>query len=196
MVSKIWTQRFSLSTGYGIWCAIAVCLAVCLLWGSCVRATYAATPAPRRLAAEIATEDALQQTTAEQAFADGERLQKQATAESLRQAIVKYEQARSLMRAGGDVRGEAIVLNNIGLAYNSLGERQMALDFFQQALPLLQAIGDRREEANTLNNLGRTHIEMRDLPKALDVFHRARLLAQAIDDRVGEAASLANRGSK
>jgi tetratricopeptide (TPR) repeat protein len=148
------------------------------------------------LAAEIATEDALQQTTAEQAFADGERLQKQATAESLRQAIVKYEQARSLMRAGGDVRGEAIVLNNIGLAYNSLGERQMALDFFQQALPLLQAIGDRREEANTLNNLGRTHIEMRDLPKALDVFHRARLLAQAIDDRVGEAASLANRGSK
>ncbi len=47
----------------------------------------------------------------------------------------------------GDRRGEATTLNNIGLVYDALGEKQKALDFYNQALPILRAVGDRRGEA-------------------------------------------------
>ncbi|HBB33177.1 MAG TPA: hypothetical protein DC064_15605, partial [Cyanobacteria bacterium UBA9273] len=54
----------------------------------------------------------------------------------------------------GDRGMEATTLNNIGLVYNSLGEKQQALDYYNQALPLFQAVGDRGGEATTLNNIG------------------------------------------
>ena len=53
----------------------------------------------------------------------------------------------------GDRTGEATTLNNIGLVYNDLGEKQQALDYYTQALPLQRAVGDRAGEANTLGNV-------------------------------------------
>ena len=41
-----------------------------------------------------------------------------------------------------------MTLNNIGLVYNSLGDKQKALDFYSQALPLHRAVGDRNGEAH------------------------------------------------
>uniref|UniRef100_UPI0026025A45 CHAT domain-containing protein n=1 Tax=uncultured Nostoc sp. TaxID=340711 RepID=UPI0026025A45 len=56
--------------------------------------------------------------------------------------------------AVGDRSGEATTLNNIGLVYDDLGEKQKALDFYNQALPLWRAVGDRSGEAVTLGNIG------------------------------------------
>ncbi|MDT9324106.1 MAG: tetratricopeptide repeat protein, partial [Limnospira sp. PMC 1290.21] len=63
-------------------------------------------------------------------------------------------QALPLRRAVGDRGGEATTLNNIGRVYDSLGEKQTALDYHNQALPLLRAVADRGGEATTLNNIG------------------------------------------
>ena len=43
----------------------------------------------------------------------------------------------------GDKAGEAVTLNNIGVVYNALGEKQKALDFYNQALLLRRTVGDR-----------------------------------------------------
>ncbi|MGI8816951.1 MAG: hypothetical protein ACR2G2_17160 [Pseudonocardia sp.] len=58
-----------------------------------------------------------------------------------RAALVAYEEALRLYRAGGERGNEAGTLSSIGLVYDGLGERARAraLEFYQQALPTLQA---------------------------------------------------------
>ncbi|NET59780.1 MAG: hypothetical protein F6K47_27615 [Symploca sp. SIO2E6] len=54
---------------------------------------------------------------AEQVFYKGMQLYWQGTAESLRQAISKWEEALPLWRVVGDKKWEARTLNNIGLVW-------------------------------------------------------------------------------
>jgi tetratricopeptide (TPR) repeat protein len=68
--------------------------------------------------------------------------------------IAKFEQALKLYREASDRLGEARTLNNIGLIYSELGEKQKALEYYSQALPLVRAVGNRGGEATTLNNIG------------------------------------------
>ena len=98
-----------------------------------------------------------QQTTnanaADQILNEAVELWQQGTAESLRQAIPKFEQAVRLYRQAGNQGKEAVSLVYIGYIYDSLGQKQQALDYYNQALPLFQAVGDREGEATTLNNI-------------------------------------------
>ncbi|MEH2007130.1 CHAT domain-containing protein, partial [Nostoc sp.] len=50
--------------------------------------------------------------------------------------------------------GEASTLNNIGIVYDDLGQKQKALEFYNQALPLFRAVGYRTGEAVTLGSIG------------------------------------------
>jgi tetratricopeptide (TPR) repeat protein len=86
-------------------------------------------------------------------FQEAEALLAQGTAESMRLAVKKYEEALSILRAIGEREGEAVVLSRSGYAYNLLGEKQKALDFYKQALGLHRAVGNRRGEALSLNDL-------------------------------------------
>ena len=54
----------------------------------------------------------------------------------------------------GNRSGEAMTLTSLGVLYDSLGEKQKAIDYYNQALPIHRAVGDRSGEATTLNNLG------------------------------------------
>jgi tetratricopeptide (TPR) repeat protein len=95
-----------------------------------------------------------QQPAAHRIFQEGWQLYQQGTAESLRQAIAKWEEALPLYRAVGDKKQEAVTLNNIGGVYDALGQKQKALDYYNQSLPLSRAVGDKKQEAVTLNNIG------------------------------------------
>ena len=68
-------------------------------------------------------------TQAQQLLYEGMTLFQQGSAESLQQAIRKWEQTLPLWQAVGDRLGEATTLNNIGSVYNYLGEKQKALDY-------------------------------------------------------------------
>ncbi|WP_199320190.1 tetratricopeptide repeat protein, partial [Leptolyngbya sp. FACHB-261] len=131
---------------------------------------------------------------AQRAFAEGQRLRQQGTAEALRQAIVKYEEALLLWRAVGDRSGEAATLNSIGLVYDSLGDKQQALSYYNQALPLRRAVGDRSGEATTLNNIGLVYDSLGDKQQALSYYNQALPLRRAVGDRSGEATTLNNIG--
>jgi hypothetical protein len=52
-----------------------------------------------------------------------------------------------LWRTLSDRNMEAVTLNKIGYVYDSLGEKQKALDFYNQALPIERELGDRNMEA-------------------------------------------------
>ncbi len=73
---------------------------------------------------------------AERVFDEGMKLYDQGTAESLRYSIDKWEEALKLYRQIDDKGKQATTLNNIGLVYSDLGEKQKALEYYNQALPL------------------------------------------------------------
>jgi len=67
---------------------------------------------------------------AETVLKEGVQLYQQGTAEAKRGVIAKFEQALKLYREAGDRLGEARTLNNIGLIYSELGEKQKALEYY------------------------------------------------------------------
>ncbi|HEY9613446.1 CHAT domain-containing protein, partial [Allocoleopsis sp.] len=66
-----------------------------------------------------------------------------------------------------DKVGEAVTLNNIGKAYDELGEKQKALEYFNQSLPIFRVVGDKRGEAATLYNFAYLELNRGNLSAAL-----------------------------
>ncbi|MFW9262397.1 tetratricopeptide repeat protein [Nostoc sp. CALU 546] len=157
----------------------------------------AASPAMRR--EEIAqqpsaTQDATR-AAAQRAFDQGVELYQQGTADSLQQAIKKWEEALSLYRLVDDKKGEAISLLGIGRIYDALGEKEKVLSYYNQALLLYRAKEDRGGEATTLNNIGLVYSALGENEKALSYYNQALLLIRAVGDRGGEARTLNNIGA-
>jgi CHAT domain-containing protein len=122
------------------------------------------------------------------------QLYQQGTAESLRQAITKFEEALPLFRAVGEKAGEAVTLNYIGFIYSALGDKQKALDYYNQSLPLARAVGYKAEEARILNNIGLVYDDLGEKQKALEFYNQSLPLSRATGDKAGEAATLNNIG--
>jgi len=80
---------------------------------------------------------------------------------------VYYNQALPLRRAVGDRSGEASTLNNIGVVYSDLGDKQKALVYYNQALPLRRAVGDRFGEATTLGSIALVERDKGNLEQSL-----------------------------
>ncbi|MHA2643042.1 MAG: tetratricopeptide repeat protein, partial [bacterium JZ-2024 1] len=110
---------------------------------------------------------------AQRALAQAELLRAQGTAESLRQAIAKYEEAARLFQALGDRRQAAMCFFVVGASFISLGEYRNALDSFLRALPLFQALRDRQNEGRTLIGIGRVYDALGERQKALEYFGQA-----------------------
>ncbi|RAM48187.1 MAG: hypothetical protein C6Y22_28990, partial [Hapalosiphonaceae cyanobacterium JJU2] len=110
------------------------------------------------------------------------------------EALKYYNQSLPLTRAVGDRSGEATTLNNIGLVYSDLGQKQEALKYYNQSLPLTRAVGDRSGEATTLNNIGGVYSDLGQKQEALKYFNQSLPLTRAVGDRSGEAATLNNIG--
>ena len=131
---------------------------------------------------------------AERAFTEADRLYLQGTAQSLRQAIAKWEEALKLYREAGDRRGEAFTLTNIGQVYSDLEEQQKALEYYSQSLPLSRAVGDRKQEATILNSIGSAYSYLGEKQKAREYFSQSLPLHREVGNRYGEARALNNIG--
>ncbi len=117
-------------------------------------------------------------------------------------ALTTFQQALALARQTKDRRGEATILNNLGLIYNSVGQPQRALEFYQQALLIIREVNDSLEErlrqrtgeAVTLNNIGLVYYNIGQPQRALEFFQQALPIRREIGDRAGEATTLNNLG--
>ncbi|WP_341525149.1 CHAT domain-containing tetratricopeptide repeat protein [Nostoc sp. UHCC 0302] len=155
---------------------------------------------PRNQGLQIAqqpetTQQNATRAAAERVIQEGMQLAERGTAESLRQAIGKYQEALKLWQQIDDKDWEAITLVGIGKVYNSLGEKQEALKCYNQALPLYRAVGDRKGEAATLNNIGNVYSDLGENQEALKYYNQALPIRHAVGDRAGEATILNNIGN-
>ncbi|WP_445313941.1 CHAT domain-containing protein [Microcoleus vaginatus] len=132
---------------------------------------------------------------AERALTEGVQMFQQGTAESLRQASAKLEEALKLYREAGDTSAQAVSLLVLGRVYDDLGEKQKSLEYYSQSLPLFRAVGDRGGEATTLNNIGKVYDELGEKQKALEYYSQSLPLSRAIGDRTQEARTLTNIGA-
>jgi CHAT domain-containing protein/tetratricopeptide (TPR) repeat protein len=130
----------------------------------------------------------------DQAMAEGFRLFKEGSTESLRKALLQFERAARLSRGAKQEKTEAMALLLIGIINNNLGEKPKALEFYNQSLLLWRAVGDRSGEATTLNNIGLVYSALGEKPKALEFYNQSLPLWQAVGDRSGEATTLNNIG--
>ena len=132
--------------------------------------------------------------TAERIFSEAAQLQGQGSADSLREAIQKYQASLPLWRTASDRYEEALTQDSIGTIYSAIGENRKALDSFNQALPLMRAVGDRAGEAATLSDIGSVYDDLGEKQKALDFYNQALAILRAVGDRAGEATVLNNIG--
>ena len=153
----------------------------------------------KELAGELVAQAAQAQTSptpeADALFAEGLRLYQEGSADSLRLALEKLQQAQVLYQQAGNQGDEADCLLGLGAVYSDLGEQPQALDYYTQALPLWRAVGDRAGEATTLNNIGSVHFALGEKQQARDYYTQALPLWRAVGDRAGEATTLHNIGA-
>jgi tetratricopeptide (TPR) repeat protein len=131
---------------------------------------------------------------AERLFYEGRKLYRQGTAESLRQAIGKWEEALKLYRQINDKTWEAATFVSIGKVYSDLGEKQKALSYYDQALLLFRQVGEKNGEATTLNNIGLVFSDLGEKQKALTYYDQALPLYRQVGNKFGEATTLNNIG--
>ncbi|MBD1927931.1 tetratricopeptide repeat protein [Trichocoleus sp. FACHB-90] len=89
----------------------------------------------------------------------------------------------------------AASLTTLSNAYNSLGQYQLAIDYYQQSLAIFREIGDRNGEAASLNNLGNAYNSLGQYQLAIDYYQQSLAIKREIGDRNGEAASLIGLGN-
>ena len=160
-------------------------LLVCLFFVPEV--ALAASPVLPRLIAQTDTQ-------AQQLSDEGWALFEEGSAESLQQAIRKWEQALPFWQKMGNKEQEALLNLSLGRLYSDLGFKAKALAYYNQALTLYQALKDREGEATTLNNIGHVYSALGEKQKALDYYQQALPLSRAVGDRAGEAITLNNIG--
>ena len=105
-----------------------------------------------------------------------------------------YEQALQIWQALGNRRGEAEALSNIARGYESLGERQTALDKYAQSLKAWQDAGDQYGEAWTFFNMGRVNLSLRSTQPARENYDHALQLWKTLGDVPREASTLSSIG--
>jgi CHAT domain-containing protein/tetratricopeptide (TPR) repeat protein len=141
-----------------------------------------------------ATQQDKARAAAERAFREAVQLNAQQTAESLKKAIPKYEEAVSGWRSAGDREFEGLAINNLAQVYYTLGDRKKALELFSQALSIMQATGEKLGEATTLSNIAAVYEDLGEKDKALDYYNKALPLRRAVGDKAGEGVTLSNIG--
>src|SRR6185369_4111298 len=70
-------------------------------------------------------------------------------------ALDYHRQALAIQRTTGNLRREALVLNNLGVTYNLLKQPDKAVEQFTAALEVFRNIGDPASAASALEGIAR-----------------------------------------
>jgi tetratricopeptide (TPR) repeat protein len=131
---------------------------------------------------------------AEKAYADGDSLFNEGTAESRLKAGEKLEDSLRLWRTLRDRLWTATTLLYLGLIHYDFGDTEKALSYYSEALPEWRAVGDRFGEAATISSIGRAYDSFGEYQKAIDYYERALPMTRGAKQSVWEAYTLHNLG--
>jgi DNA-binding SARP family transcriptional activator len=107
--------------------------------------------------------------------------------------LTTHRIALASVRELGDRRGEAWVLNNLGMVFGRQGLSD-AIGYFEQAVAILHEVGDRREQARAANNLAFTYLVLGRYQEAVTALLGALELQREVGRRYGEGVALCNLG--
>ena len=127
---------------------------------------WAQTPAPRKVEADLLSQQGVQQFNTGQAGA----------------ALLSFQQALTIYREIKDRESESYALANLGVAYDSLGNYVQAIEYEQQWLSLARETKDRQSESKALANLGNTYADLGDLNSAVVYYKQNFALTKVLHD--------------
>ena len=110
------------------------------------------------------------------------------------QATAQYRTALRAARTAGDRRGEAGMLDELGLLQQLTGDYPDAAATLTQAIELFGELGDKPDQAYALNHLGLVYGHTSDFRATIDCHQQALELALAAGDKLAEAVSLTGLG--
>jgi len=125
--------------------------------------------------------------SAERALAEANRLRRQSTEESMRSAVLLYEEALRLYRVAGERRLELSTLNSLGDTYRMLGDYARVSNTFLEALSISRSINDLPLQITTLTNVGGVYADSGEPEKALEHLEEALKLSFAAGDLQAQA---------
>lgn len=85
---------------------------------------------------------------------------------------------------------EAVIFDQLGRVYGTLGKKELALEYYERALRLYQMQGNRQGECRTLNHLASVQENLGKGALARELHAQALALGQSFGDRKGEADAL------
>jgi tetratricopeptide (TPR) repeat protein len=126
---------------------------------------------------------------------EGYALQEKASSkEDLKKAAQKYEEALSIYRKIGNVKGEWQILMNLGKLYWVWGQYAKAVEHYEIALEIARKIGDVKVKGNSLMGLGIVYDAWGQYTKAVEYFERTLEIAKKIRDVKVEGSTLTGLG--
>ena len=127
---------------------------------------------------------------AQNAIFEGERLTRQASADSLRSAVNQFSAARVTSKVINDNPGEAVALTLLGRAQMLQVQFKIAGDSFESARELWNRVGNHRGEAQAMSLLAEVQRNLGETEKALETLQRALIIRREVADRRGEGDTL------
>ena len=101
----------------------------------------------------------------------------------------------SIAQAEGDKAKEGRVYNNLGNAFQSLGDFNKAVEYHNLDLIIAKDLGDKAGEGRAYGNLGNAFQSLGDFNKAVE-YHTLRLtIAKDLGDKAGEGRAYGNLGN-
>lgn len=131
---------------------------------------------------------------ADQAYAQAMQLFAQRTPESMRQAIVKGQEALALYQQLGDAGKQAELLAGLGSASLTIGDKASAAEYLRKALVLVRRLGNRSDEAGVLVILGSAYESNQELKPAQDTYLQALPLCRELKNSQCEVSVLMGLG--
>ncbi|MBS1796134.1 MAG: CHAT domain-containing protein [Acidobacteria bacterium] len=142
--------------------------------------------------ARAATEKDRAKIGADKIFWEADALRLKRTAESRREAIVRFDRAFSIYRELDDAAGKAYAAFSLGLTREALGDFNKALENYQMALRFWEESGQPVLAARATLLIGKTYISLGDTQAAIEWAIKAREAMKAVGNRTGEASAVNN----
>lgn len=103
----------------------------------------------------------------------------------LKEAINFYQQGLKLSEQNNDLRGQAIMLGNIGGIYTKLKQTDLALNFCKKCLSVLKQLKDEYNQASVYNNLSVVYLEDEKFDLSMQYALQSVALYKKFDDKNG-----------
>ena len=110
-------------------------------------------------------------------------------------ALKWYKKSYNLYRTHDMLSREAVLLNNLGLAYSELSNYKMSLKYYFDALQLHEKSKNKKGEALTFSNIGIIYFNIGNLDKAMEFYEKSLDIRLKLNDDFGIASCYTNIGN-